>query len=106
MRATIEFDGASVTILPRRAPVGNSGPIRGRALAVVPGDPPPTLDADLGTVVQATVEPGARPGFAILDLGEDAAAELGRMLGIPELLYGDGRRARLLSCSNDTANEF
>ncbi len=36
LRATLEIDGATLTLLPRRAPVGNSGPIRGRPLTVFP----------------------------------------------------------------------
>jgi hypothetical protein len=98
VRVTIEVDGASVTILPRRAPVGASGPIRGRSLAIFPGDPPSALGVDPGAVMRAIVEPGAQPGFAILDLGTTDAATLGRSLGLGAILYWDGRRAYLLPC--------
>ena len=97
-RATVLIDGGPVTILPRRAPVGNSGPIRGRTLAIFPGAPPPSLPERADARFAATVEPGAQPAFAVLDLGEDQAADLGRALGLREILFWDGRRARLLAC--------
>ena len=97
-RATVWIDGAPVTILPRRAPVGNSGPIRGHPLAVFPGASPPTLPEGSDARYAATLEPGAQPGFAVLDLGEREAAELGRALGLAEILFWDGRRANLLPC--------
>ena len=99
MRATIWIDDAPVTILPRRAPVGNSGPIRGRTLAVFPGTPAPSLTERHDAICPATVEPGAAPGFALLDLGETEAEAIGRTLGLAEILYWDGRRARLLPCT-------
>jgi hypothetical protein len=98
--ATVLIDGAPVTILPRRAPVGNGGPIRGRTLAIYPGDPPPQLSERRDAVLAATVEPGAELGFAVLDLSEGEAATLGRSLGLAEILFWDGRRARLLSCTS------
>ena len=66
-RATVLIDGAPVTILPRRAPVGNSGPIRGRPLAIFPAEPP-TLPELPDVRLVATIEPGDQPGFAIQDL--------------------------------------
>jgi hypothetical protein len=99
-RATVLIDGAPVTILPRRAPVGNGGPIRGRTLAIFPGDPPPRLSERRDAIFAATVEPGAEPGFAVLDLGEGEAATLGRALGLVEILYWDGRRALVLACGD------
>jgi len=106
-RATVLIDGAPVTILPRRAPVGNSGPIRGRTLAIVPAAEADGRAAS-GTlagrsVLAATVEPGARPAFAVLDLGEGEATELGRALRLAAILYWDGRRAHLLPCPADPA---
>jgi hypothetical protein len=91
-RATLWIDGARLTILPRRAPVGNSGPIRGRTLAIYPGTP--TQDQ-----FPAIIEPGGISGFAILDLDEGEAAKLGRTLGLTEILFWDGRRASLLPCA-------
>lgn len=92
------MDDGPVTILPRRAPVGNSGPLRGRTLAIVPGTLPPTsLDPDRPRF-SATIEPGAQAAIALLDLDERAAAALGRSLGLAEILFWDGRRAQLLPC--------
>jgi hypothetical protein len=98
VRATVTIDGASVTILPRRAPVGNSGPIRGRTVTVVPvaeggAVPPgdrPTYDARL--------EPRSQPAVAILDLTEAEARQSGAERGVTEVLFWDGRRARILAC--------
>ena len=99
MRATVQIDGASVTILPRRAPVGASGPIRGRALAVFPGTPPPSLDAPPDAIYVATVGEDERPGFAAIDLNEATATALAHTLGLTEVLYWDGRRAQVLDCT-------
>ena len=100
-RATVLIDDAPVTILPRRAPVGNSGPIRDRTLAIFP-TPESGLTAEETPAGRpsyaATVEPGERPALAIPDLAETDAAELGRALGLAEILFWDGRRAHLLPC--------
>jgi hypothetical protein len=93
-RATVLIDGAAVTILPRRAPVGNSAPIRGRTLAIYVGEPAPEQ-------LPATVEPGGVPAFAILDLDAAEATSIGRGLGLAEILFWDGRRASLLPCTAD-----
>jgi hypothetical protein len=102
VRATVLIDDAPVTILPRRAPVGNSGPIRGRTLAVFPvaeGAGRAASEALAGRpVLAATVGPGALSAFALFDLDEGEAASLGRALGLSEILFWDGRRARLLPC--------
>ena len=95
-RATLTIAGSRVTILPRRAPVGNSGPIRGRTLAIYPGEPSHNQ-------ITATIDPGGVAGFAIFDLDERAAAKLGRALGLAEILFWDGRRAALLACSTTTS---
>lgn len=92
------IDGASVTILPRRAPVGNSAPIRGHTLAVFARAPSEASGVP-ATHFAATVEPDGQAGFAIPDLDESGAVELGRALGLPEILFWDGRRAQLLACS-------
>ena len=116
-RATVLLDDGPVTILPKRAPVGNSGPIRGHTLAVFPladGAAPATVDVpgDVAAVpgdtadvpvqrprtFQATIEPSAQPAFALLDLDERDAVALGRSLGLAVILFWDGRRAGLLSC--------
>ncbi|MFN8635530.1 MAG: hypothetical protein U0893_16915 [Chloroflexota bacterium] len=97
-RATVWFDGAPVTILPKRAPVGSSEPIRGRTLAVfpdVPSGPPPP---ELRVAHTATVEPGGRPARAVLDLTEAQARRTGAALGLESVLFWDGRRAQLLDC--------
>lgn len=89
--------GGAVTLLPKRAPVGNSSLIRGRTLAVfATPTPPPGL---AGWYV-ATVEPGGRAGFAAADLAEDEALALARALGLEEILFWDGRRARLLAVTS------
>ena len=92
MRATIELAGGAVTILPRRAPVGNSGPIRGRTLTVLPGV------AAYPESFSATVEPDGQAARAILDLTEAGATTAARALGLAEILFWDGRRAHLLDC--------
>jgi hypothetical protein len=100
-RATVLIDGAPVTILPRRAPVGNSGPIRGRTLAIFPASvdaPTTTLPGNAIDRCPATLEPGGRPGFAVLDLAEAEALAAGRALGLDEILFWDGRRAQILAC--------
>jgi hypothetical protein len=106
IRATIVIGGEPVTILPRRAPVGNSEPIRGRTLTIVPDAPPPTAPSSIGTVplegdrdqFSATLEPGGLPARAVLDLTDVEAATLGRAAGLDQVLFWDGRRARLLDC--------
>ena len=103
-RTTILIDDAPVTILPRRAPVGNSGPIRGRTLAIFPAAEAAGRAASEtlagSPVLAATVEPGALPAFAVFDLAEGEAAALGRSLGLAEILFWDGRRAHLLPCDD------
>jgi hypothetical protein len=98
IRATVVIHGGSVTLLPRRAPVGSSGPIRGRSLAIFAGQPPAPLLARSPRPFRATIEPGTQPGFAIVDLDEHDAAALGQTLGLAEILFWDGRRARLVPC--------
>jgi len=62
-RATIQFDDGPVTILPRRAPVGNSGPIRGHTLAVfpTPASLPASLPEGWHEGFPGRIEPGNRP---------------------------------------------
>ena len=123
-RATVWIEGAPVTILPRRAPVGTSGPIRGRTLAVFPY--PGDFDGSVSDAVLeisrllqealppdrwhegflARVEPGNRPAQTVTDVTADEAAAAGTKLGLAEILFWDGRRAHLLPCiAAPTADE-
>ena len=103
-RATVWIDGAPVTILPKRAPVGNSGPIRGRTLAIFPAPPDAlaalsaALLAHAAAPFDATVEPGTQSALAVADLAEADASTTGRALGLDEILFWDGRRAQVLAC--------
>jgi hypothetical protein len=96
-RATVQFEDGSVTILPRRAPVGNSGPIRGRPLAVFPTTDRSVVPPD-AAISSATIEPGGHPGLAVPDLTEAEALTIGAALGLAEILFWDGRRASVLAC--------
>jgi hypothetical protein len=108
-RATVQIEDGPVTILPKRAPVGNSGPIRGRTLAIFP-TPEGYVESDtrmmaaLSTIAErrhhgflGRVEPGGVPAHAILDMTEAEAATVGAALGLSELLFWDGRRARIIA---------
>jgi len=98
--ATIQFEDGPVTILPRRAPVGNSGPIRGHTLAVFPS--PATLPASLPEGrhpgVPGRIEPGDQPAHALLGLTEAEAVAVAQTLGLDAILFWDGRRAQILAC--------
>lgn len=93
-----------MTILPRRAPVGSSGPIRGRTLAIFPASPEAmsALDAALPAHAtdhfEGTLEPGSQPAIAIADLTEADTLAAGRALGLDEILFWDGRRAQVVAC--------
>jgi len=99
----VELPDGPVTLLPRRAPIGNSAPIRGRPLAVMPvGDVEhqgvlSVLSADQEPY-PALVLPGEAPAIALLDLNEADAVNLGRALGQHEIFYWDGRRGRKVGC--------
>jgi hypothetical protein len=111
---TLDVGGAALTILPRRAPVGESGPIRGRTLAVYPAAPTDgpeqcpdnaerlrsLLPDGQREIFPGTVEPGARTAMAVLDLGQDEALAIGCALGLTEILFWDGRRAQILPCAS------
>jgi hypothetical protein len=109
-RATVWIDGVPVTILPRRAPVGNSGPIRGRSLAVFDitggsGSVNANTKALLAVLpdgdrelYRAAVEPTRRNAIAVTDLTEAECLAAAAALGFDEILYWDGRRARVLVC--------
>jgi hypothetical protein len=120
VRATLELDGATLTLLPRRAPVGNSGPIRGRPLTVFPlagsgpggatgpgvtgGPDEATLLARLraalprsdAAVIPAVLQPGDAAGVAVFDLSPEEAVATARALTVVSILHWDGRRAHLL----------
>jgi hypothetical protein len=86
--------------LPRRAPVGTSGPIRGRTLAIFATTDAAGLDRAVprrgAARFPATVEPGGRPATAVADLSEAEAVDVARGLGLAEILFWDGRRAQVL----------
>lgn len=107
VRATVELDGSTVTLLPRRAPVGNSTLIRGRALTVFPLGA--GADSDENTrllravlprpdaeICPALMQPGDLSGVAVFDLTADEALAVSSTLTIPSVLHWDGRRAQLL----------
>ena len=92
-----------MTLLPRRAPIGNSTPIRGRSLAVIPveeredpGALPPSAAGQ--ERLPALVLPGGGKAIAVLELSEEEAIGLGRALGQDEIFYWDGRRGRMVAC--------
>jgi hypothetical protein len=96
----VRLPGGPVTLLPKRAPIGNSAPIRGRSLTVLPlppsgVEPPVPSGAER---LDAWIQPGDRPAIAFADLAEDAAVNLGRTAGVDEVFYWDGRRGRLVAC--------
>lgn len=116
----VQLPGGTVTLLVRRAPLGNSGPIRGRRLAVVtaynPGRERPGESANRAAHerLRREIERRGRvsyealgysperdheePSFAIPDIGEDEAVELGRQFGQAAILVWDGRRCRVVWC--------
>ncbi len=114
-RVTVQIGDAIVTIMPRRAPVGNSGPIRGQSLAMFP-DPPvqpgavPVEFVERGEYLRphlpdrrhdlffGTADPGGRQVTAVANLDRFGAAAVGRALGLSEILFWDGRRAGVLEC--------
>jgi hypothetical protein len=108
MRATVQFDGSTVTLLPRRAPVGNSAPVRGRPLTVFALDAGAGSDDDTSVVrtvlprpeaevFPALMQPGDVAGVAVFDLTADEAQAVCRALRLTSVLHWDGRRAQLLS---------
>ena len=102
-RATVQLADGPVTILPKRAPVGNSGPIRGRTLAVL-ATPSAAMELHVALTEHgaecftAVLAPGARPAVAVANLAEADALAIGRALGLVEILFWDGRRAHVLAC--------
>ena len=107
-RVTVAFEDGPVTLLLRRAPVGNSSPIRGQTLAIFPplsetdeadAEPGPGAPAFGHQCYPATTEPGGQPATAVLGLGEAEAAAMGAGLGLRQVFFWDGRRASLLDCA-------
>jgi hypothetical protein len=102
LRVVVRLPGGPVTLLPKRAPIGNSALLRGRALAVLAAGGSQIQAAtrlpDHAESFDATFLPGQTPGTAILDIAEADAVNLGRALALPEILYWDGRRGRMVGC--------
>jgi hypothetical protein len=113
-RVTVAFEDGTVTLLLRRAPVGNSAPIRGETLAAFPlghrtydalaeqitrvaGRPLPPVPAVLDSG-----EAGEQPSLAVLGLTEAEARDIGVALGLAAVFYWDGRRAGHLTCAPAT----
>lgn len=114
IRVTVTFEDGTVTLLPRRAPVGNSGPIRGETLAALPligsqlSEMADRLTVFLGRPVvhaPATLSIGAgdgQPGIAVLGLTEAEAERIGATIGLEFVFFWDGRRASVLACAPDS----
>ncbi len=116
----VNLPGGTVTLLVRRPPLGNSAPIRDRRLAIVtaynPGTSRPSEEANRAANERLRAEIEGRgwawcpavgysperdheePSFAVLDVGEAEAIDLGRLFGQAAVLVWDGRRARLAWC--------
>jgi hypothetical protein len=116
----VHLPGGTLTLLVKRAPLGNSGPIRGRRLAVLTaynsGHERPSeaeneaANARLLAEIERRGLTWARavgysperdheePSFAVFDLSVDEALALGRAFGQAAVLYWDGRRACIAWC--------
>ena len=113
-RVTVAFEDGTVTLLPRRAPVGNSAPIRGVSLAAFPlmgvtlADVAGQIAAILGRPthhVPAMLSAGqvdSQPGIVILGLTATEAEHVGATVGLKSVFFWDGRRAGILACSPDS----
>ena len=112
-RVTVTFDDGTVTLLPRRAPVGNSAPIRGATLVALPlmGETPAAVADHLTTLLGRPVvhapavlsigEADRQPGIAVLGLTEAEAERVGATIGLESVFFWDGRRASVLACTPD-----
>jgi hypothetical protein len=103
LRFVVHFPEGELTLLPKRAPLGNSAPIRGRTLAVLAlastaWDAARAQLPDDAQALHASILPGEQPAIAVIDLTEDVAMSLGRTLGLGEILFWDGRRGRMVGC--------
>jgi hypothetical protein len=108
---TVTFQEGTVTLLPRRAPVGHSAPIRGETLTALPlmGDTPVDIVGRVAAFLGRTVQhapavlavPGLEsiPAIAVLGLTAAEAGQIGTTIGLQSLCYWDGRRAGILTCS-------
>lgn len=98
----------TITLLPRRAPVGHSAPIRGTSLAVLPLNDKGqqivaalgVVGADTSAVFPATLEPEGQAGIAVLSLTESQALAVGRSLRLGAIFFWDGRRGSALACAD------
>jgi len=103
LRFVVQFPDGAVTLLPKRAPLGNSAPIRGRTLAVMalvdaPWDSIVVRLPDSTRAFPASILPGEQPAIAVVDLTEADAIDLGQALGLDEMIFWDGRRGRMVAC--------
>lgn len=103
IRFVVQLPGGDVTLLPRRAPLGNSAPIRGRTLVIVAAsdaesEAPLTIVPAAADRFAASILPGERSALALPDLSESDAVSLGQALGLDEIFFWDGRRGRLVPC--------
>ena len=116
----VHLPDGTVTLMVRRAPLGNSGPIRDRRLAIVtaynPGHARPGDEANRAANERLRAEIEARgwawygalgysperdheePSFAVLDVSEDDTLELAHRFGHRAIFVWDGRRGRLAWC--------
>ena len=116
----VHLPGGTVTLMVRRAPLGNSGPIRDRRLAIVtahnPGHERPGDEANRAANERLRAEIERRewtwcaavgyspernheePSFAVLDVREDEVLELARQFRQRAIFVWDGRRGRLAWC--------
>lgn len=117
----VQLPDGTVTLLVRRAPLGNSGPIRDRRLAIVtaynPGYERPDDAANRAANERLRAEIERRgwawceatgysperdhrePSFAIFDVSDDEAVEIGRQFGQAAIFAWDGRRGRIAWCT-------
>ncbi len=117
-----------VTLLHKRAPVGASGPIRGRRLAIVtaynPSHARPSEAWNVAANERLRAEIGRRnlawheavgyersidakegtprhgePSFAVLDVDVAVGVELGHLFDQAAIFYWDGRRGSVVPCA-------
>ena len=117
----VHLPDGTVTLLVRRAPLGNRAPIADRRLAIVtacnPGRERPGEGANRGANRRLLAEIERRgwawhpavgysperdheePSFAVVDVPEEDVVELARQFGQAAILVWDGRRAGISWCA-------
>ena len=117
----VHLPDGTVTLMVRRAPLGNRAPIRDRRFAIVtaynPGHARPGVEANRAANERLRAEIERRgwawheavgysperdhqePSFAVLDVAEDEVVELARQFGQAAIFAWDGRRGRLVWCT-------